>query len=67
MQNNQTSESPVEILDNLIKDINKDDWLDKTAQTYVVYGVGLAKQTLEKEGYNFILKPEYNPDQLSFL
>jgi len=64
---NITSESPIQIIDKLIKDVNKNDWLDKAAQTYVTHGIVLVKQTLEKEGYNYEVYNPYNNDQLSFL
>ena len=68
MQNKTTSESPLEIIDKLYKDINKGDWLDKAAQTYVLHGVALVKQTLEKEGFKYeVYNPYINTDQLSFL
>lgn len=68
MQNNTTSESPIEIIDRLYKDIKKDNWVNQLAQQQVLYGVVLVKQTLEKEGYNYTVLPaNTNPEQLTFL
>ena len=57
MQNN-TIECPIRVLEQLVEDIEKDNWVNEDAQKLVKNGVILAVGRLEKHGFIRVTEDE---------